>query len=291
MKLVRIGEAGRERPGVVDPEGFIRDLSGYVADVSGDVLAPAALQRLVQLDPETLPCIRGYPRLGPPISGVGKIIGVALNYATHARETGATPPAEPVLFAKAVTALSGPFDPIVLPRNSTKTDWEAELGVVIGRQAQYVEEADALAYVAGFAVANDVSERSFQKERGGQFSKGKSCDSFAPLGPWLVTADEVIDPQDLAVWLDLNGERRQAGNTGDMIFSVSFLVSYISQFMTLMPGDVICSGTPAGVGAGCKPPRFLAAGDIVELGISGLGSQCHRVIPPDAAAGRGANPP
>jgi 2-keto-4-pentenoate hydratase/2-oxohepta-3-ene-1,7-dioic acid hydratase in catechol pathway len=278
MKLLRYGPKGQERPGLVDEQGHVRDLSQHLVDIRGDVLTPERLRRLAALDPRSLPVVEGKSRLGPPVAGIGKILGIGLNYRSHAEETGATPGKEPLLFSKAITALNGPNDPIVIPRNSTKTDWEVELAVIIGVKAQYVDEAKALEYVAGFAVINDVSEREFQKERGGQFVKGKSCDTFAPLGPWLVTPDEVADPQDLDLWLAVNGSRRQAGNTRDMIFPVAFLISHLSQFMTLMPGDVIATGTPAGVGAGCKPPVFLKPGDVIELGVEGLGQQRQEVF-------------
>jgi 5-carboxymethyl-2-hydroxymuconate isomerase len=278
MKLVRFGAQGRERPGLVDADGHIRDLSGQVPDLRDEVLSPERLRRLAALDWTTLALVEGSPRLGPPIAGVGKILGIGLNYRSHAEETGAKPGTEPLVFSKAVTSLSGPSDPIVIPRNAEKTDWEVELAVVIGSRAQYLDEADALAVVAGYAAVNDVSERAFQKERGGQFVKGKSADSFAPLGPWLVTPDEVADPQDLDLWLDVNGVRKQTGNTRDMIFPVAYLISHLSQFMTLMPGDVIVTGTPAGVGMGRTPPEFLKPGDTVTLGVEGLGQQRHSVI-------------
>ncbi len=278
MKLLRWGPAGRERPGMLDGNGDIRDLSPHVADLRGDILDFERLRRLAGLDPVTLPLVEGPVRLGPPVAGIGKILGIGLNYRSHAEETGATPGSEPLLFSKAITALSGPNDPIVIPRGSVKTDWEVELAVIIGTRARYVDEAKALDHVAGYAVINDVSERSFQKERGGQFVKGKSADSFAPIGPWLVTRDEVADPQRLDLWLDVNGKRRQTGNTSDMIFPVAFLISHLSQFMTLMPGDVIATGTPSGVGAGCKPPEFLKQGDVVELGVAGLGRQRQEVV-------------
>jgi 2-keto-4-pentenoate hydratase/2-oxohepta-3-ene-1,7-dioic acid hydratase in catechol pathway len=278
MKLLRFGAKGIERPGLLDEDGHIRDLSDHVRDLTGEVLNPERLRHLAALDPRTLPLIEGSPRLGTPIAGIGKILGIGLNYRSHAEETGAEPRAEPLLFSKAVTALSGPNDPIMIPRNSTKTDWEVELAVVIGRKAQYVEESRALEYLAGYAIINDVSERAFQKERGGQFVKGKSCDSFAPIGPWLVTPDEIPDPQNLDLWLDLNGRRRQSANTRDMIFPVAFLISHISHFMTLMPGDVIATGTPSGVGMGAKPPEFLKPGDVLDLGVEGLGQQRQHVV-------------
>ncbi|MDI6748605.1 MAG: fumarylacetoacetate hydrolase family protein [Rhodocyclaceae bacterium] len=278
MKLVRFGPQGREKPGLIDRDGRLRDLSTHCATIGWEELSPAGLKRLSRIDPATLPVVKGKPRLGVPFTGISKIVGVGLNYRDHAKETGAAIPTEPVLFMKATTAINGPFDDIVLPRGSTMTDWEAELGVVIGKTARYVEESQALAHVAGYVTFHDVSERDFQKNRGGSWDKGKGCDSFAPIGPWLVTRDEVPDPQRLRVWCEVNGERRQDGNTADMIFPVAHLVSYISQFMTLLPGDVICTGTPAGVGLGMKPPRFLKAGDVVRIGVEGLGEQCQKVV-------------
>jgi 2-keto-4-pentenoate hydratase/2-oxohepta-3-ene-1,7-dioic acid hydratase in catechol pathway len=278
MKLLRYGPRGQEKPGLLDDAGHIRDLSDHVVDLSGDVLGPDRLAQLASLDPASLPAVEGSPRLGPPVAGIGKILAIGLNYRLHAEETGGKPRSEPMLFSKAITALSGPNDPVMIPRGSEKTDWEVELAVIIGTKAQYVDEDRALDHVAGFAVINDVSERSFQKERGGQFIKGKSCDTFAPLGPWLVTKDEVPDPQNLYLHLDLNGERRQNGNTRDMIFGVVHLVSHLSQFMTLMPGDVIATGTPDGVGLGCKPPVFLKPGDVMEVSVEGLGKQRQNVI-------------
>ena len=283
MKLVRYGPRGLEKPGLVDEAGHVRDLSGHVMDIAGEVLGPERLRRLASLDPASLPMAEGATRLGPPVGGIGKILAIGLNYRLHAEETGATPREDPMLFSKAITSLSGPNDPIMLPRGSEKTDWEIELAVIVGTRAQYVEEDRALDFVAGYAVINDVSERAFQKERGGQFIKGKSADTFAPLGPWLVTRDEIADPQDLDLWLDLNGERRQDANTRQMIFSVAYLVSHLSQFMTLMPGDVIATGTPAGVGMGCKPPRFLKPGDVLDCGVEGLGQQRHQVVAFSAA--------
>ena len=278
MKLLRFGAKGRERPGLLDDGGQIRDLSDHIPDLRDDILAPDRLAHLASLDAKSLPLVDGSPRLGPPVAGVGKILGIGLNYRGHVAETRATAPAEPMVFSKAVTALSGPNDPVMLPRDSTHTDWEAELAVIIGRKAQYVPEEHALDHVAGYAVMNDVSEREFQKNRGGQFVKGKSADTFAPLGPWLVTRDEIHDPQNLWIWLDLNGKRRQAGSTSDMIFGVAHIVSHLSHFMTLMPGDVITTGTPAGVGMGCSPPEYLKPGDIVELGIEGLGRQRQAIV-------------
>ncbi len=278
MKLLRYGPAGQERPGILDDHGRLRDLSGHIPDLAGEVLNPDRLRALTILDGGSLPLVEGSLRLGPPVAGIGKILGIGLNYRSHAEETGATPGAEPLVFSKAITALNGPNDSIMIPRGSVKTDWEVELAVVIGATALYVEERNALDYVAGYAVINDVSERSFQKERGGEFIKGKSADTFAPIGPWLVTKDEVPDPQPLSLWLDVNGRRRQTGNTSDMIFSVAYLISHLSQFMTLLPGDIIATGTPAGVGAGCKPPEFLKPGDVVELGVERLGRQRQEVI-------------
>jgi len=278
MKLLRYGPKGEEKPGLLDAAGHVRDLSEHVTDIAGEVLAPDRLAALATLKADELPLISEPLRLGEPLVGIGKILAIGLNYQSHADETGSQTRAEPMLFSKAVTALNGPFDPIMIPLNSEKTDWEVELAVVIGTKAQYVDEAQALDYVAGYAVINDVSERSFQKDRGGQFIKGKSADTFAPLGPWLITRDEVADPQNLNLWLDLNGQRRQAGHTGDMIFSVVELVSHLSQFMTLMPGDLICTGTPAGVGLGCDPPEFMKPGDVLEFGIEGLGQQRHDII-------------
>jgi 2-keto-4-pentenoate hydratase/2-oxohepta-3-ene-1,7-dioic acid hydratase in catechol pathway len=283
MKLLRYGPRGHEQPGMLDDQGRLRDLSNHVIDIRPDVLGPDRLARLASLDPAGLPLVEGSPRLGPPVAGVGKILGIGLNYRSHAEETGATPPSEPLVFSKAVTALNGPNDPVMIPKGSHKTDWEVELAVIIGSKMQYVDEAYALDHVAGYAVVNDVSERAFQKERGGQFVKGKSADTFAPLGPWLVTRDEIANPQSLRLWLDVNGKRRQDATTADMIFSVAFILSYLSQFMTLLPGDVICTGTPAGVGAGCTPPEFLKPGDIVELGVEGLGRQRQQVIAYSAA--------
>ncbi len=278
MKLLRYGPYGQEKPGLLDDDGRIRDLSDHVVDLSGDVLGPDRLAQLSSLDPASLPIVEGSPRLGPPVAGIGKILAIGLNYRLHAEETGGKPRSEPMLFSKAITALNGPNDPVMIPRGSEKTDWEVELAVIIGSKAQYVDEDRALEYVAGFTVINDVSERSFQKERGGQFIKGKSCDTFAPLGPWLVTRDEVADPQNLGLRLDLNGQNRQNGNTRDMIFGVVYLVSHLSQFMTLMPGDVIATGTPDGVGLGCKPPVFLKPGDVMEVSVEGLGQQRQDVV-------------
>jgi 2-keto-4-pentenoate hydratase/2-oxohepta-3-ene-1,7-dioic acid hydratase in catechol pathway len=273
MKLVRFGESGRERPGVIDKDGAIRDFSGYMVDVAGSELGPDSLARLAKIDPESLPLVAGEPRIGPCVAGTGKFICIGLNYSDHAAETNAQVPSEPIIFMKATSAIVGPNDDVLIPRGSVKTDWEVELAVVIGRKAKYVSEADALDYVAGYCVAHDVSERAFQAERQGQWTKGKSCDTFGPIGPWLVTKDEVPDPQNLPMWLTVNGETMQNGSTKTMVYGVAYLVSYLSQFMSLLPGDIISTGTPPGVGLGMKPPRFLKAGDVVELGIEGLGTQ------------------
>jgi len=268
MRFARYGERGQERPAMLDTEGRLRDLSGVVPDLAGAVLGV-----LPRVNPEGLPLVPGSPRLGPPVGGIGKIVGIGLNYSDHAAELGAEPPTEPVVFLKAVTALNGPFDPVILPRGSIKTDWEVELGIVIGRRAKYVEKADALSHVAGYTIVNDVSERALQLEGSGQWTKGKSCDSFAPVGPWLVTPDELDDVQALDLATEVNGERMQTGSTSRMIFGVAEIVSYLSGIMTLEPGDVIATGTPPGVGMGHRPPRFLEAGDKMVLRITGLGEQ------------------
>jgi 2,4-diketo-3-deoxy-L-fuconate hydrolase len=278
MKLVRYGRPGKEKPGLFDEEGRLRDLSGVVADIDPSLLSDKALRKLAKIDVKTLPLVRGNPRLGVPLSGIRKFIGIGLNYADHAAETGAPIPKEPIIFMKAVTCLNGPDDAIMLPQGSKKTDWEVELGVVIGTRAQYVSEADALNYVAGYCVVNDVSEREFQKERGPQWDKGKGCDTFGPVGPWLVTRDEVIDVQRLDLYLELNGKRMQTGCTETMIFSVAQIVSYVSRFMTLEPGDIIATGTPPGVGDARTPKRFLKRGDQLRLGIAGLGEQQQEVV-------------
>ncbi len=277
MKLVRYGLPGREKPGVVDREGRIRDLSGHVDDIGGRALDPAVLAGLGALDPNSLPLVPGDPRFGPCVTGVGKFICIGLNYSDHAAETGAKVPPEPIIFMKATSAISGPNDDLLLPRGSEKTDWEVELGVVIGAKAKYVSEAEALDHVAGYCTVHDVSERAFQIERHGQWTKGKSCDTFGPIGPWLVTRDEVPVPQDLRMWLKVNGELMQDGSTKTMVYGVAFLVSYLSRFMSLQPGDIISTGTPPGVGMGMKPPRFLKPDDVVELGVEGLGNQRQRV--------------
>jgi 2-keto-4-pentenoate hydratase/2-oxohepta-3-ene-1,7-dioic acid hydratase in catechol pathway len=273
VKLLRYGEAGRERPGLIDADGVIRDLSQHIADLGGETIDPKELDRLARIDPASLPVVTGNPRIGPCVHGTGKFICIGLNYSDHAAETGATVPPEPIIFMKATSAIVGPDDDLLIPRGSEKTDWEVELGVIIGRKAKYVSEADALDYVAGYCTAHDVSERAFQTERSGQWTKGKSCDTFGPIGPWLVTKDEVPDPQNLKMWLTVNGEKVQDGSTKTMVYGVRYLVSYLSQFMSLHPGDIISTGTPPGVGMGMKPPRYLKAGDVVELGIEGLGQQ------------------
>ncbi|OLP53122.1 2-hydroxyhepta-2,4-diene-1,7-dioate isomerase [Rhizobium rhizosphaerae] len=278
MKLLRHGPAGAEKPALLDADGKIRDLSGIIPDLAGDVLSDAGLDRLRALDVRSLPVITPE-RIGACVAGTSKFICVGLNYADHAKETGKAPPEEPILFMKATTAIIGPNDPVEIPRGSKKADWEVELGVVIGTRAKYVSEADALSHVAGYCVINDVSERAFQSERGGQWTKGKSHDTFGPTGPWLVTRDAVADPQKLALWLDVDGQRRQTGNTDTMIFGVAYLVSYISRFMTLLPGDIIATGTPPGVGMGIKPePVFLREGQVMTLGIEGLGEQRQTTI-------------
>ncbi|WP_428696495.1 fumarylacetoacetate hydrolase family protein [Stappia sp.] len=278
MKLVRYGPAGSERPGLVDADGRVRDLSAHVDDVAGAVLSDEALARIAALDPASLPLVAGDPRLGPCVGHVGKFICIGLNYSDHAAEAGLAVPPEPIVFMKATSAICGPDDGIELPRGSSATDWEVELAVVIGRHAKYVSEADALSHVAGYCVANDVSERDFQTKRAGQWTKGKSADTFGPLGPWLVTRDEVADPQALSMYLDLNGKRMQSGSTATMIYGVAHVISYLSQMMSLHPGDVISTGTPPGVGMGIKPdPVYLKAGDRLELGIEGLGIQRQSV--------------
>lgn len=273
MKFLRFGEAGAEKPGMLDAEGRIRDLSGVVGDLSGEVLT-----RLGEFSPEGLPVVEGDPRLGVPVTGIGKIICIGLNYSDHAEEAGMQPPPEPIVFMKATSALCGPTDPLRLPRGSVKTDWEVELGVVIGKPAKYVDEADALHHVAGYVAVNDVSEREYQIERAGQWTKGKSCDTFCPVGPWLVTPDEAGDPQDMALSLSINGEVMQKGSSSRMIFSVAQIISYLSRFMSLQPGDIIATGTPPGVGMGMKPQRFLKEGDVIEMEIAGLGRQRQQVV-------------
>ena len=279
MKLVRYGAKGKEKPGLIDKEGKLRDLSGVINDITPEQLAPAALARLAKLDTAKLPLVKGKKRFGVPLNGVRKFLAIGLNYSDHAAEAGMPIPKEPILFFKADTSLSGPNDDVMLPQGSKKSDWEVELGVVIGKKARYVSKKDALKHVAGYCVVNDVSEREYQIERGGTWDKGKGCDTFGPVGPWLVTTDEIKDPQNLDMWLDVNGKRFQTGNTKTMVFDVATIISYVSEFMTLMPGDVITTGTPPGVGMGVKPkPRFLKAGDVMTLGLQGLGEQCQKVV-------------
>lgn len=274
MKLLRYGPLGHEKPGLLDKEGRVRDLSGVVSDITADTLPGLRDQ-----DIDALPIVEGNPRLGVPVAGIGKFLAIGLNYADHAKEAGLEPPSEPIFFTKAISCLSGPDDPVIIPRDSEKTDWEVELGVVIGKTCHYVEEADALDHVAGYVLVNDVSERAFQKELGTQWDKGKGCDTFGPVGPWLVTPDEIADPQALDMFLDVNGERMQTGNTGTMIFSVAECIAYVSRFITLHPGDLLITGTPPGVGEGQKPaPVFLKAGDTMRLGIAGLGEQNQTCI-------------
>jgi 2-keto-4-pentenoate hydratase/2-oxohepta-3-ene-1,7-dioic acid hydratase in catechol pathway len=278
MKLLRYGPAGQEKPGLLDDSGRVRDLSAHARDITPEILSREGLDRLRRIDPKSLPAVDGSPRLGPCLNNVSKLVCVGLNYTDHAKETGSPIPKEPVLFMKATTAISGPNDHVILPKGSQKLDWEVELGIVIGRKARYVSVHDAPAHVAGYCIVNDVSEREFQIERGGQWMKGKSGDTFAPLGPWLVTADEVPDPQTLDLFCEVNGKRMQDGTTRNMIFPASHIVSYISHFMTLLPGDIIPTGTPAGVGLGMKPPVFLKPGDTMRLGITGLGEQRQTVV-------------
>lgn len=277
MKLVRYGPAGREKPGLIDAAGRLRSLSTVCETIGWPELSKAGLKQLAAIDPESLPLVKGKPRLGVPFTGISKIVGIGLNYRDHAIETGAEIPSEPVIFMKSTTAINGPFDDIVLPPNSKHTDWEVEIGLVIGRETRRVAEAKALSHLAGYVTFHDVSERHYQKERGGTWDKGKGCDTFAPIGPWLVTTDEIPDPQNLTLWCDINGVRRQNSSTAQMIFPCAFLVSYVSQFMTLLPGDIICTGTPAGVGMGMVPPQYLKPGDTVRLAVEGLGEQCQRV--------------
>ncbi len=276
MKLARYGKQGSEKPAIVDAQGQLRDISHLTTDINPVLLADMSV--LQNIDTNTLPLVEEYQRIGACVGNSGKLIGIGLNYSDHAAETGATIPSEPIVFMKATSSIIGAYDSVVLPRGSKKTDWEVELGFVIGKTAKYVSEADALQYIAGYCVVNDVSERDFQTKRQGQWTKGKSCDTFAPVGPYLVTADEIPTPQNLSMWLDVNGERKQTGSTDTMIYSVAFLVSYLSQFMTLHIGDIITTGTPPGVGMGMNPPQFLKAGDIMELGIQGLGTQKLNVL-------------
>jgi 2-keto-4-pentenoate hydratase/2-oxohepta-3-ene-1,7-dioic acid hydratase in catechol pathway len=280
MKLVRYGPPGKEKPGLIDADGKLRDLSKKVKDIDGAALAPAELARLAKLDPKKLPPVKGRPRLGPCVAMPSKFVAIGLNYSDHAKETGSPIPEHPVVFFKSTTCIVGPNDNVMVPRDSTQLDWEVELGVVIGRTARYVSEKDALKHVAGYCVINDLSERDFQLKKGAsQWSKGKGCDTFGPLGPWLVTRDEVKDPQNLAMWLDVNGVRRQTGSTSTMIFGVAALVADVSRYMTLLPGDVITTGTPPGVGMGMKPQTWLKPGDAITLGIDGLGAQKQKVVP------------
>lgn len=272
MKLVRYGEAGREKPGLIDADGALRSLAAIVPEISGATLSPTALRKLRRLNPARLPKVRGKRRLGPPIANVGKLIGIGFNYADHTARAGMTLPTEPLIFMKATSAINGPADAIRIPPGAEKTDWEVELAFVIGARAAQVKEKDALSHIAGYLICNDVTERSYQFDRGGTYDKGKGCDSFAPLGPWLVTRDEVPDPQALDLWLERNGERMQTGKTAHMVFSVAFILSYVSQFMTLMPGDVVTTGTPLGTGFSRKPPVFLKPGDRLRLGITGPGN-------------------
>jgi 2-keto-4-pentenoate hydratase/2-oxohepta-3-ene-1,7-dioic acid hydratase in catechol pathway len=278
MKLLRFGEVGAEKPGVLDGDGNIRDLSGHIDDLAGVNLSPEALSKLATIDVNSLPLVDGSPRLGPCVSGTGKFMCIGLNYSDHAAETGATVPPEPILFMKASSAIVGPNDIVEIPRGSVATDWEVELGVVIGKTAKYVSEDEAMDYVAGYCLCNDVSERDFQAKRSGQWTKGKSCDTFGPTGPYLVTKDAIADPNNLSMWCDVNGHRYQDGSTKTMVYKVAFLVSYLSQFMSLHPGDIISTGTPPGVGMGQKPPVYLKAGDVIELGIDGLGTQRQEVV-------------
>ncbi|MEI6759525.1 MAG: fumarylacetoacetate hydrolase family protein [Betaproteobacteria bacterium] len=279
MKLVRYGNPDKEKPGLIDAQGTLRDLSKVVPDIGPAQLDAAVLAKLAKLDTAKLPAVRGTPRMGCPVAGVGKFIAIGLNYADHAAESGAPIPKEPIVFMKATTCIQGPNDPVMLPKGSVKSDWEVELGIVIGTRARYVTQKAALEHVAGYCTINDVSEREYQMERGPQWDKGKGCDTFGPIGPWLVTRDEIANVQKLSMWLDLNGKRMQTGNTKTMIFGVAKLVSYVSQFMTLMPGDVITTGTPPGVGLGMKPPLYLKKGDVMTLGIEGLGEQRQVVVP------------
>jgi 2,4-didehydro-3-deoxy-L-rhamnonate hydrolase len=278
MKLVRYGQSGKEKPALVDAAGQLRDLSGVVGDIGPEQLNDKVLAKLAKLKTDKLPLVKGKPRMGCPVANVGKFVAIGLNYTDHAKEAGMPIPTEPVIFMKTTSCIQGPNDPVMLPKGATKGDWEVELGIVIGTKAQYVTQKDALNFVAGYCLINDVSERNYQLERGSQWDKGKGCDTFGPIGPWLVTRDELPQPLKLDMWLDLNGQRMQTGNTKTMIFNVAKIVSYVSQFMTLMPGDVITTGTPPGVGMGMKPQRFLQKGDVMTLGISGLGEQRQEVI-------------
>jgi len=279
MKLLRVGTVGEERPAMLDADGALRDLSGLVSDIAGEALLPASIERLRGIDAKSLPLMAGTSRIGACVGGVGKFVCIGLNYSDHAAESGMAVPKEPVVFMKATSCICGAFDEVMIPRGSEKTDWEVELGVVIGKETRYVTEAEALSHVAGYCVVNDVSERAFQLEGTGQWVKGKSADTFGPIGPWLVTADEVADPQALRLWLEVDGKRYQDGSTATMVFGVSFLISYLSRFMSLQPGDIITTGTPPGVGLGQKPPVYLRAGNVMRLGVEGLGEQRQTVVP------------
>jgi 2,4-didehydro-3-deoxy-L-rhamnonate hydrolase len=280
MKLVRYGNPGKEKPGLIDAKGQLRDLSKHVKDFDGAAIGAAALAKIAKLKTDSLPAVKGKPRMGCPVAQIGKYVAIGLNYRDHAAEAGMAIPKEPIVFMKATSSIQGPDDNVMLPKGSVKSDWEVEIGIVIGTRARYVSQKDALKYVAGYTLCNDVSEREYQIERGPQWDKGKGCDTFGPIGPWLVTTDEIPNPQKLDMWLDLNGQRRQTGNTKTMIFTCAKIVSYVSQFMTLNPGDVICTGTPPGVGMGVKPvPQFLKKGDVMTLGIEGLGVQTQLVVP------------
>lgn len=278
MKLLRYGAKGKERPGLLDKEGRIRDLSGIIADISGETISPKSLTRLAKIKPESLPLVRGTPRIGPCVANSQKFIAIGLNYSDHAAESNLPVPPEPVVFTKHVSCISGPDDDVTIPPKSKKSDWEVELGVIIGTRAKNIKKKDALAHVAGYCTINDLSEREFQIERAGQWTKGKSYDTFGPIGPWLVTTDEVKDPQKLKLWLELNGKKVQDGSTSTMVFGVAHIVAYLSQFFTLMPGDIITTGTPPGVGMGMKPQRFLKPGDVMRIGIEGLGVQQQKVV-------------
>ena len=280
MKLVRYGNPGKEKPGLIDAKGQLRDLSKHVKDFDGTAISAAALAKIAKLKTDSLPAVKGKPRMGCPVASVGKYIAIGLNYRDHAAEAGMPIPKEPIIFTKAISSIQGPDDNVMLPKGSVKGDWEVEIGIVIGTRARYVSQKDALKHVAGYTLCNDVSEREYQLERGPQWDKGKGCDTFGPIGPWLVTTDEIPNPQKLDMWLDVNGQRKQTGNTKTMIFSCAKIVSYVSQFITLNPGDVICTGTPPGVGMGMKPaPQFLKKGDVMTLGIEGLGVQTQLVVP------------
>ena len=281
MKLLRYGPDGAEKPGMLDNDGAIRDLSGLVSDIAGEAITPEGLNKLGSVEPASLPKVDGNPRIGPCVGDVGKFMCIGLNYSDHAAETGGEVPSEPILFMKANSAITGPNDDVIIPRGSVQTDWEVELGFVIGKPGKHISEADAMSHIAGYCVVNDVSEREFQIRMQGQWTKGKSCDTFGPLGPWLVTANEVDDPQALALWTEVNGHRYQDGNTNTMVYGVQFLVSYLSKFMTLQTGDVVATGTPPGVGMGQKPRVFLKPGDVMRLGVQGLGEQEQKLVTDD----------